>query len=413
MRLFQHDLFRRSALFASSIIASTLVGVFSIPILMAQVGATSWGHLAVLQIAGQFFAVAAAFGWGATGPSMVSAADREDRKSIYVESLVVRGVLTAILVPLAAVAGLALTGQSPDVVWLAAITYVAPGLSAGWYLIGTNRPTGLFLFDALPAILGQVTGLVVVSFSPTLASYLWSTATWAVLGIAASCAFVLTRKTDGPARSRTRVSWGHLLRTQLGGASTMLAASVWSAAPTVLVQALSPQSVPMFAMIDRLVKYGVLALAPVLQAIQSWVPEAGAEEVPHRSRRAVAVALAIGGLGGGILAIFAPLASDLLSLGQVSIPVYLAILAGAVFVCESVAQIAGLSSLVALGGTRHLAFSSVVGTCGGVLIACALVWWLGVLGAVLTMLVVAAWLMSYRVVWVGRLSARATAGGLA
>lgn len=410
MKLLQHDLLKRSALFASSIIASTLVGVFSIPILVSQVGASAWGHLAVLQIAGQFFAVATAFGWGATGPSMVSAAPRDRRKSIYAESIIVRLCLAAVLVPMAAVCGLLLTGQSADVVWLAAVSYVAPGLSAAWYLIGTNRPAALFVFDALPAILGQVTGLVAVLFSPTLSAYLWATSVWAVVGVVSSAAFVLSRQADGRARSSTKVDWGGLLRAQSGGASTMLAASVWSAAPTILVQALSPQSVPMFAIIDRLVKYGVLALAPVLQAIQSWVPEAGVDEVPHRARRAVIISFAIGALGGLLLAVFAPLASDLLTLGQASVPVYLAVLAGAVFAFESVAQIAGLSSLVALGGTRHLALSSVTGTIGGVLFACLLVWWIGVAGAVIAMLAVAVWLASYRLAWVSRLSRRTPPG---
>lgn len=407
MKLLRHDLVRRSALFASSIIASTVVGIFSIPILVSQVGAATWGVLAVLQIVGQFFAVGTAFGWGATGPSMVSGAVIEERKSIFVDSIIVRACLFLVLAPAAATFGAALTGVGLDLAILAAVTYVAPGLSAAWYFIGSNRPAALFLLDALPAILGQVTGLIAVLLAPDLRSYLISTATWAVIGVLSSSIFVLSRHRDGPRRLPQRVPWRRLIHSQLGGVLSMLSASVWSAAPTVLVQSFAPQSLPAFAIIDRLLKYGVLALAPVLQAVQSWVPEAGPQALGARAKRAVTISLGLGPLGGVLLLAFGPLAASILTLGEVALPWYIAALAGAVFASECVSQITGLSSLVALGGTRQLAFSSVAATLAGLAFTAAAVWWFGVTGAVAGMLLVAAWSALYRVRWVQRLSLNA------
>jgi len=404
VRLWRHDLVKRSALFASSIIASTVVGIFSIPILVSQVGAATWGTLAVLQIVGQFFAVGTAFGWGATGPSMVSGAPTEVRKSIFMDSLIVRGCLFLVLAPAAAFFGAVLTGVGPDVAVLAALTYVAPGLSAAWYFIGSNRPAALFLLDALPAILGQVTGLIAVLLSPDLRSYLTATAICAIIGLVSSWVFVLSRHRDGPRRLPQRIPWGRLVHSQLGGVLSMLSASVWSAAPTILVQSFAPQALPAFAIVDRLLKYGVLALAPVLQAVQSWVPEAGPENLAERAKRAVTISLGIGPIGGILLLAFGPLAASILTLGEVTLLWYVAALAGAVFACECVSQITGLSSLVALGGTRQLAFSSVATTLVGLAITAFAVWWFGVAGAVAGMLVVAAWSALYRVIWVRRLS---------
>ncbi len=407
MKLLRHDLVRRSALFASSIIASTVVGIFSIPILVSQVGAATWGVLAVLQIVGQFFAVGTAFGWGATGPSMVSGAVIEERKSIFVDSLIVRACLFLVLGPAAEIFGAVLTGVGLDLALLAAVTYVAPGLSAAWYFIGSNRPAALFLLDALPAILGQVTGLIAVLLAPDLRSYLMSTAAWAVVGVVSSAIFVLSRHRDGPRRLPHRVPWRRLIHSQLGGVLSMLSASVWSAAPTILVQSFAPQNIPAFAIIDRLLKYGVLALAPVLQAVQSWVPEAGRQALGARAKRAVTISLGLGPIGGVLLLACGPLAANILTLGEVALPWYVAALAGAVFACECVSQITGLSSLVALGGTRQLAFSSVAATLAGLAITAAAVWWFGVAGAVAGMLVVAAWSALYRVRWVRLLSSNA------
>lgn len=403
-RILRHEVVRRSALFAISILASTIVGIFSIPLLVSAVGAQGWGHLAVMQSVCQFFAVIVAFGWGATGPSMVSAVPTDARKHLYTESLAFRGALALLAAPIAFALCLALTGEGPLVVALAVVSYVVPGLSAAWYLIGTNRPIPLFLFDALPAILGQIAGLLAVLAVPDLTSYLTWTAVFGIVGVVASAVFVLTRA-DGPLRSAVRVRWSEIARVQAAGVTSTISASIWSAAPIVLVQTLAPAAVPVYAMVDRLMKYGILALAPVLQAVQSWVPEKGRAEVPHRSSVAVRIGWGIGALGGlGLAALSTPV-SQLLTLGEATVPWGIAAVAGAAFLFEAVAQVTGLAVLVPLGGSRQLAVSSIATAVLGVPLIALLVWWLGLLGAVLGMLVVAFAVAIYRVAQARRLAA--------
>lgn len=403
-RLLRHEVLRRSVLFAISILASTIVGIFSIPVLVSAIGAQGWGHLAVMQTVCQFFAVVVAFGWGAIGPSMVSAAPTDARKRMYVESLYFRGALAVIAVPLAYALCAVLVSEPPQVVALAVISYLVPGLSAAWYFVGTNRPVAMFVYDALPVILGQVAGLIAILIVPDVTAYLACTAVFGVIGAVASALYVLTRP-DGSARSDTRMQWRDIAQTQVAGVSSTISASIWSAAPIVLVQALAPAALPVYAMVDRLMKYGILALAPVLQAVQGWVPEKGPGEMPHRARAAIRIGWAIGAVGGvGLAALSTPL-SSLLTLGEATVPWGIAAVAGAAFLFEAVAQLTGLAALVPLGGSRQLAVSSVATAVVGVPLIALLVWWLGLLGAVVGMLIVAAGVAVYRVAHARRLAA--------
>ncbi|MCR2818074.1 hypothetical protein NQ166_04410 [Microbacterium sp. zg.Y1090] len=395
---------RRSALFGISIVASTLVGLFSIPVLISRFGADLWGLLAVMQVACQFFAVLVAFGWGATGPSMVSALPAHQRKSVFRQSLAFRGVLFLVLAPVAAITCLLLTGQPTAVVALAAVSYVTPGLSAAWYLVGTNRPVALFFWDALPAILGQVAGLLVVLVVPELWAYLLCTAIAGVGGAVGSAIYVLTRRSDGRVRGVAPTPTTDLVRSQFAGVSSTMSASVWTAAPLVLVQALAPAAAPVYAVVDRFMKYGVLALAPVLQAVQGWVPEAGQAEVRTRALQAVRVSIGVGGLGGVLLAALATPVSAVLTLDEATMPWIISVICGAAFLGECVAQIVGLSSLVALGGARQLAVSSLASAILGVPLMALLIGLWGLIGAAVGLFIVASALAVYRVAHARRLA---------
>jgi len=382
-----HELTRRSAYFSVSVVAATAVGVFSIPVLIGVLGPGQWGLLAVLQVVGQMGAVVVAFGWGATGPSMVSALPRASRIPFYVDSLAVRGLLFLLAAPAAMLVGWAL-GADPLIAALAALTYVLPGMNAAWYFIGTNRPGALVLLESLPAVLGQVAGLLLVLIQPSLAAYLTATVLVTLLGVSASAWYVLTRADEGIRALPPRVHLRGVFRGQLPGFTTMISGSLVSNLPLVIVGALVPAMRPVFALVDRLFKYAIIVLAPVLQAIQSWVPEAGAQESPHRARRALGVATAIGLVGGACMAGLATPVSSLLSLGQAVVPWHIGALIGVAFLAECLAQIGGLAALVPLGGMRALALSSIVAAAVGLPVMAGLVALWGLEGAAVGMLLI-------------------------
>jgi len=399
----RHELLRRSVLFAMPIVASTVVGIFSIPILVSSIGAVQWGSLAVMQVITQFFAVIVAFGWGATGPSMVSALPPPQRKAMYTESLFFRVALFAVAAPLAVAFCVWLPRASFADAALATLTYVVAGLSAAWYLVGTNRPVALFVLDALPAILGQILGLVIVLAGGGLTGYLVCTAAFALAGACASAAYILTRPNDGALAPTQRTSWSAVARTQAAGVSSTISASLWTAAPIVLVQALAPTGVPVWAMVDRLMKYGVLALAPILQAVQGWVPESGVQRLRERVLTSIRISLGVGALGGIVLAALSTPISSILGVGQATVPWALAAISGVTLMAECVAQVTGLSALVALGGARQLAASSIASAVVGIPMIAVLIYRLGIYGAAIGTLLVACSLAVYRIMHTRRL----------
>lgn len=360
-----HTLVRRTALFSLSIGASTVVGVFTIPVLIGAVGASDWGILAVLQAIAAFFSFVIAFGWGATGPSMVAGMQPDARRQYYWDSMLTRGALAVLVLPLAIGIGMAVTGRSLLTVSLAIIAYVMPGLGAGWFFVGTNQPGRMFALDSLPPIIGSVGGLVAVVLVPSLDVFLGVMTVSMVVGVLVAGVVVMTR-TPGPVRwwiGRARLRQAYA--EQLPGVTSSVAASFYTSAPAVLVQLFAPAAVPVYAIADRLFRYAVLVLAPILQSIQSWVPESGHDIAVSRARHAVWLSFGVGAAGMAGLVLFAPLVSDWLTHGEAVVPLSIAVAIGIAFAGEAIAQITGLSSLVVLGATRYLAVSSVVGALAG------------------------------------------------
>ncbi|WP_282846491.1 lipopolysaccharide biosynthesis protein [Microbacterium oxydans] len=357
--LLRHDLLRRSALFSVSIVASTVVGIVSIPLLISTIGTDEWARLFVLQIIGQFASIFVAFGWGATGPSTVSALPASSRRQFLADSVVARALLFLIVGPLAVILGIVL-GADPLAAVLATIAYAIPGIGAAWYFIGTNRPVAMLVFDALPAVLGQVAALVAVVIAPTLTSYLYCVAFATVAGVVGGLLFAL-RKRDGVRLHRTRVKeLGSTMRAQIPGLATVLFGNLSTMLPVLLVDVYMKPVLPIFAAVDKLYRYGVLVLAPILQAVQGWVPEAGPEQTRLRARGSLWVGLAVGLFGGACFAFLATPISIPLTVGKAVIPFEIALIAGIGFAGECVAQIVGLAGLVALHKERELAKSSVV-----------------------------------------------------
>jgi O-antigen/teichoic acid export membrane protein len=356
-RLFSHALFRRSALFSISVIASTVVGLVSIKLITDVLGTAGWGNLYLLQAINQFASILVAFGWGATGPASVAALAPEDRRQFLVDSLFARVPLLLVVGPLAIILGIAL-GSDPAMAILATLTYTVPGVGAAWYFVGTNRPLALLAYDALPAILGQIAGLIAVVIVPALWAYLAATAAFTMGGVLVGL-IVALRGQDGARLHRPAPSaLAAEMRTQGHGLVTLLFGNLATTLPAVLLQIFSPTAVPVFGMVDRIFRYGVIVLGPILQAAQSWVGEQ-ADLLRTRARTVMWFSIGIGLAGGVCFATLAPVFSQLL--GSIEISPLLAVIGAIAFASECIGQLVGLAGLVALGQGRVLSRSAVAG----------------------------------------------------
>ncbi|WP_193598481.1 hypothetical protein [Microbacterium sp. YJN-G] len=339
----------------------------SIPLLIDSIGATEWARLFVLQMIGQFASIIVGFGWGATGPSLVASLPEQKRRQFLLDSVVARVPLLIGVVPVAAGIGVVL-GADPLAALTAAFAYAVPGIGAAWFFIGTNRPLALLAFDALPAVLGQVVALIAVVFAPTLQSYLWAIVIATSVGVCGGLAFALSRADGARLRRTRRAELSATMRTQFAGLATVLFGNLSTMGPVIIVDIVMKPVLPVFAAVDKLYRYGILVLAPILQAVQGWVPEAGRSQVRARARITLLVGLGIGVIGGGLFAVLATPVSIPLTVGKAVIPWEIGVIAGVGFGAECVGQIVGLAGLVALRKERELARSSVAAAVIGLLV---------------------------------------------
>ena len=357
--IFHHDLLKRSALFSASVVASTVVGLVSIPLINSIVGKSQWADLALLQIIGTFASIIVAFGWGATGPATVSSMPETRRRQFLLDSLVVRVPVLVVTIPIVVVFAV-LIGLDPSAALLAAVAYATPGVGAAWYFIGTNRPGRLLLLDATPAIIGQIVGLFAVVIWADIRAYLAAMALSTVIGVVTGLVVSLTD--TGPALQRpNRNDLVREVRRQSHGLVSLLFGNVAIMLPSVMLKAFAPASLPVFMLVDKFFRYGVIVLGPILQAVQGWIGEEAAL-LRNRARVVFWFSMVIGLAGGtGFAALATPLSGPM-SAGEIVVPWVLGGLGGIAFAAECVGQLIGLAGLVAVGRERVLSATAVVGS---------------------------------------------------
>lgn len=355
----------RLASFALTVGLGTIVGLISIPVITGLAGAQLWTVQAMAQSVSILFGILVAFGWGTTGPAMVASTDAALRPQLFLDSLVSRAYLFVVAAPAMAAVMIVLQPDHVLLVVIASIAYLLPFLGGNWYFIGEAKPRKLFVFDALPQFSGTLIGLAVLALTRDI---VWLVATqllFNILALTITCLSIIQ-----PSRARIVPNFSvrqafSRLGHQRHGVVTAATGSLYVNLPLVAINLFLPAQLGIYLMADRLFRYAVLALSPVLQFIQGWIPEGGRENVRHRLVRSAQVAPMFGLLGGTAIFLFGPMASEILSNGTVIFPNLLSAAVGTMFFSVAVSQILGLACLVSVGQGKILAQSTVLGAvCG-------------------------------------------------
>ncbi|MDQ0768572.1 O-antigen/teichoic acid export membrane protein [Pseudarthrobacter defluvii] len=356
----------RVGTFALTVGAGTVVGLLAIPVTTRVVGADAWAVQVLVQTLATLFGVIVAFGWGTIGPGLVASLGRKDRPQLFLDSLITRAYLFLLTAPAMMIVLAVLRPREVLFVCVASAAYLMPFVGASWYFVGEGRPMRLFLFDALPQLLGTVLGVGILVMTHDLTSLV---ATQLVFNL---CAVVIS------AMVIFRGGAGHLvaifslrnsvrqLAQQRHGVITAATGSFYVNLPMLVVNMLIPAQLASYAITDRLFRFAVTAFSPVLQFVQGWIPDGGPEAVGHRIRRASQLAPMMGLLGGALLAAAGPWAAQLLVPGQNNFGFNLSTPVGVSFAAVAVSQVIGLACLVPIGKARELASSTIVGALFGV-----------------------------------------------
>jgi hypothetical protein len=365
-----------------------------IPALIRAGGSGAWVAVTLGQSVGYVAAVVISFGWGVSGPASVARSDPERRWRAFAESLRGRASVAAVCVPAAVVIGAAVGHTSALLAAVSAGTSATVGLSSSWYFIGTRAPYTLFFAETLPRAAGTMMGIVAMDSGAGVLAGLAGQA----LGVAAGMItpiLVVWRRSRGNDRTYTQRRVADILADQRQGVASSGVSAIYGALPIVLVSVVSPASLPVFAILDRLQKQLYTALQPVVAFLQGWVAHVDPIGLQRRILLANSAMSVFSLLVGAIFALSGGWLVGWLGANQIDVEPVSLIIAGlwlALNLEESVAskvsmipmgmarrmaQITALGSVFGLGGLTILtvrwgANGALIGVCAGLLIRIAL-----------------------------------------
>jgi O-antigen/teichoic acid export membrane protein len=360
MKAIMAALFRMGT-FALTVGAGTVVGLLAIPIITRVVGADAWAVQVLVQTLATLFGVIVAFGWGTIGPGLVASHDRKDRPQLFLDSLITRTYLLLAVAPVMMVVLAVLRPREAVFVSIASAAYLMPFVGASWYFVGEGRPMRLFLFDALPQLLGTVAGVGVLVMTGDFTLLVITQLVFNICAVVISSSVILRDGRGQLVPNFSPRNSFHQMAQQRHGVITAATGSFYVNLPMVAVNMVIPAQLASYAIADRLFRFSVTAFSPVLQFVQGWIPEAGTGSTTHRIRRAAQLAPVLGIVGGSVLAAAGPWAAQLLVPGPNNFGFNLSVPVGMSFAAVAVSQVIGLACLVPIGKARELARSTLVG----------------------------------------------------
>ncbi|MDM7989807.1 hypothetical protein [Arthrobacter sp. zg-Y877] len=354
---------QRIGAFGASVAITTVVGLLAIPVVIANVGKDPWGIIALGQSAALLFGVLVSFGWGTVGPAMVAGLPAAARPQMFADSLVSRLYLFLVTAPLAALTVWLIADDSVAV--LACLAYLVPFLGASWFFVGDGRPGRLLVFDTLPITLGTVLGLVGLVLTGDVYVYLAVQLAMNVVGITASGLLIRNRSLSVPRFDFHVGRAMRRLRGQRHGVVTAATSSLYVSTPVLVVGAVLPGALALYAMAERFFKYGLTAVGPVVQVLQGSIADPDHALQEARIRVAAKWSPLAAALCAAVMALCIPWASILLSQGNIQVGFDLSVPMGVVFGAVAVSQVVGLACLIPLGKGKALAVSTVLGAAIG------------------------------------------------
>lgn len=350
--------------FGSSTLASGLVGLVTIPFIIAFAGPLVWGGIAVAQSIAGMAVVLVAYGWGVMGPARIASSRYEERGQMYADSLALRLLLLILVLPPAVwlIAVSAPGNKMADL--LAGTAIIIAGVGGSWFYIGEGRAWRLFVVDTIPRCSGTLLGTLLLGVTGDVVYFAASQVAGSLLSVSLAALDILRRHQNYRWRQSLAAKQQlHGFKHQLPGVLTAAASSLYMNAPLAILAGLAPASVPVYAMADKITRFAVMAMSPLTQMAQSSVPSPDMEKQARNIVLATKVSAAGAVISGLLLALGMPWGSQLLSAGEIEVPVIISAAFGCTLAAIVFSQISGLVSLMALGRAKTVAASVSLGLC--------------------------------------------------
>ncbi len=352
---------RGLGLFGLSVVLNGGVSLISIPVIVAVVGAEPWASMATGQAIGASFGVLTIFGWSLTGPVTIAMARPEGRPKIFLDSLFARAVLLVPLLGIQAAVTFVIVPHEKGVAFLAGVAMMLAGASANWYFTGESRPDRFLLLDTVPRVTGTLAGVVALAATGELLFFALAQLGGSIIALVVSASVIFR---GSRLDIRAAAHWPTIMRSLLDQRHGVVATAVFAAytpAVLALIALLVPALLPMFVLADRVGKFVAMAVSPLLQVFQGWVPTASGIERERRIRISGWVALGTALVAGGAYTASLPSFSQLLTHGQVGFGIAATIAFGLNVTMSILSPYLTNVGLMAVGRVRTVAVSVAAG----------------------------------------------------
>lgn len=372
--------FSRLSGFSLAVLLPAAAGFAVIPILIRVGGQDGWSAIAVGQSAGTVAGLVVALGWGFNGPTLIARAHESEHSALALNSLVARSLFAPAAIGLACGVAALLRPNEMLVSALSCLGVALLGMGFTWMFIGSGNVRALLALDALPRVVASVVGVVVLVLSRDVLGFVLCQLAGAVLSVGASAIYVI----DGRA---PRESWGIRTalvqtRSQVSAGVTVLTAAAYLSMPTLIIAALAPGSVFVYALADRLTRFTFMAIAPIYQWMQGWVPSAESRpQLFRRIRKATQISSIVAVVLALAIVVFGPTAAQVLGDETGLVTWHLTVPLAVSVAMSALSRCFGMVCLLALHRERDVAISAVLGAVCGVPLLLLLVPTGGAVGA--------------------------------
>jgi hypothetical protein len=347
-------------LFGASMVLNGVMSLITIPIVTGIAGADHWASMATGQAIGASFAVVVIFGWGLTGPVTVAGTPLAQRPAMYLDSLFARFVLLVPVLLLQLAATVAIVPHQKLVAYVAGVAFTLAGASANWFFVGAGNAGRFLVLDTVPRVAGTLLGVALLAATGDLLLFAVAQLAGSVAALIASAVVILRgHGLDYRAAARRSRIVATLLEQRHGIVATGVMAA-FTPAVLAIVAVAAPAALPAFVLADRLAKFGGMAVSPLLQMFQGWVPAASGAERVRRTRLAGTATAAIAIASGIAYTLLLPTAAGLLAHGQITYPPLVAIAFGVIAALYVGSSFVSTVALMA-GRVRRVAFTAVIG----------------------------------------------------
>lgn len=352
-----------------------------LPLVARNAGPSGWASAIAGESLGTFAAIVMGYGWAAIGPALISLAPDDDRRArLYRDSILVRLVLAAAVLPILVV--LCWLVAFPGTEWLT-ILMGAQGaliaLSFTWYCAGVGDPRTILVYDAVPRLIATAAAAGAIAVTGVVELYPLAGIGVTLVGTALFTRRVLVRA-PGPWPSWREIPG--LLRVGLPVALNDAALSAYSSVPAPLVNVTAPAvAAAGFASADKLFKLGAVLPFTLASAFQSWVGEVEGAVRRRRLQLVLTTHAGFGMLGALVLTALGPWVSSVLFGQDAAAGVDVLLAMGVVFAFLCIRTSMTRHVLFPAGQARLVMRATLVATTVGVPTMIGLALWLGPVGA--------------------------------